>query len=70
MRFFFHYNKPASRSAGKPQITIHYKNQCLIVDNIICNVKTFGRIKKRQPHFVVAGNANKIDIKDNVANIS
>lgn len=53
--FFFHFNKPMSRLAGKPQISIHYKKTCHIVDNIVCNVPTKGHIKKQQPHFVIKG---------------
>jgi hypothetical protein len=53
--FWFHYNKPASQRVGKPQITIHINNQCHIVDNIIVDVPTRGRIRKQQPYFVMAG---------------
>lgn len=68
--FWFHYNKPASKTVGKPQITIHYKNECIIVDNLICNVPTLGRLRKTQPHWVVAGKTRGIDIKDGIATIS
>lgn len=64
--FFFHYNKPASRSAGKPQITVHTGGKCIIVDNVECNVSTKGRVRKTQPMFVVCGKGNVV-IKDNVA---
>lgn len=68
--FFFHYNKPASRQRGKPVISIHYKDRCLLVDNIVCSVETKGRINKRQPFFVIAGKASDISIKDNIAYVS
>lgn len=53
--FYFHYNKPASKKAGKPQISIHYKKTCYIVDNVDCRVPTIGKINKRQPFFVMKG---------------
>lgn len=68
--FFFHYNKPASAKAGEPRITVHYKQRCLIVRNVVCSVPTHGRIGKRQPRFVVCGKANDITIKEGVAVIS
>lgn len=67
--FWFHYNKPASRKEGKPQITIHYKSACHIVDNVVCLVHTQGRIRNKQPHWVMAGKCNFIRFKDGVAYI-
>lgn len=67
--FWYHYNKPATQKAGKPQITLHFKNTCHIVDNIVCKVKTSGRVRKTQPRWVIAGRANQISIKDNIAEI-
>jgi len=67
MTFFYHYNKPASKKAGKPVISVHYHNKCFLVDNIFCNVFTHGRIRKSQPYFVMTGKAKEITIKDNVA---
>ena len=67
--FWFHYNKPASKKMGKPQITIHYNNQCIIVDNLICKVETFGHIKKSQPYFVIKGKCKEIKIDNKIATI-
>lgn len=67
--FFFHYNKPLSKKANKPQISIHYKKQCIIVDNLVCNVKTYGTLQKTQPHFVVKGKCQSITINDRIAYI-
>lgn len=53
--FWFHYNKVASRKAGRPQITVHYNRICHLVDFIICNVPTHSKINKRQPYFVMKG---------------
>lgn len=67
--FFYHYNKPASKARGKPVISIHYRNQCILVSNIICEVHTKGRLNKRQPYFVVTGRAKNIEIIDDIAYI-
>jgi hypothetical protein len=69
--FFYHYNKPASRSRGRPVISLHFAGRCHLVDNIVCDVPTYGRIRKTQPLFVVAGQAEKIEIgSDGVARLS
>ena len=68
-RFWFHYNKPASRKRGKPQITVHWRGKCLTVDNLKCEVPTEGHIQNQQPLFVVRGWAEKIKIKNQVAHI-
>lgn len=69
--FFFHFNKPASQKAGKPQITLHASGKCLVVDNVVCNVPVAGRLRKEQPRFVMAGKAANIVIdQDNVATLS
>jgi hypothetical protein len=67
--FWFHYNKPATAKAGKPQITVHYRNKCHIVDNLVCNVPTRGHLKKDQPRFVIKGAVpeSKFVIKEGVA---
>lgn len=69
--FFFHFNKPSSKKVGKPQITLHHNKCCHIVDNVVINVKTWGRINtKRQPHFVVVGKCKNLKIIDRIAHVS
>lgn len=68
--FYFHFNKPATQRAGKPQISVHYADTCYIVDNVICNVPAKGRLSKRQPRFVMAGKLKDLTIKDNIAIIT
>jgi hypothetical protein len=68
--FWFHYNKPESSKVGKPQITVHYMNACHIVDNVVINCMTAGRLRKTQPRWVVAGKAKEIIFKDGVAIIN
>lgn len=58
--FFFHYNKPASRSANAPKMTVHYKGACHLVDHIICDVSVHTHHNKHQPHVVLKGKANNI----------
>lgn len=53
--FFFHYNKPASRSAGKNILTIHYRGVCHLVEQIECSVPIKTRNRKSQPRCVLAG---------------
>lgn len=61
-KFFFHYNKPQSKLKKRPQISVHYRGKCMIVDTLRCLVPTYGRISKRQPFFSMAGLAEKIVI--------
>ena len=68
--FWFHYNKPASLKANKPKITVHYNKQCLIVDNIECNVNTFGHLRKEQPKFVIKGKCKNLEIINGIAKIN
>ena len=65
--FWYYYNEPASQVAGKPQITIHYRGACHIVDNFECHVLTWGHIRKEQPRFVVKGRCKEITFINNQA---
>lgn len=53
--FWFHYNKPASARAGSPRLTVHYKGQCHVVRGVECMVPVHSRLRKSQPHVVMAG---------------
>jgi hypothetical protein len=66
VRFFFHYNKPASQKAGAPRITVHLQKQCHLVENLDVHVPTHGRVRKTQPFFVMAGECNEWEIDGNV----
>jgi hypothetical protein len=68
--FWFHYNKPESRRVGKPQITLHVSGMCIILDNVDCRVPVKGRIRKTQPHWVMAGKTKDIQIQNNIATIN
>lgn len=68
--FWFHYNKPASKKEGKPKITVHYAGKCHLVDNIVCDVPTFGHLRNEQPHFVIKGKCQIFDIKDGICRVA
>lgn len=53
--FWFHYNRPASRHAGHPVMTVHYQGSCHTVRHIQCHVPVLTRERKSQPHVVMAG---------------
>jgi hypothetical protein len=63
LTFYFHFNKPASKAAGKPQLSIHFQKKCLIVDNLVCNLPVRGCIRKTQPHFVMKGKMKPSDLR-------
>lgn len=62
-RFYFHYNKPASASAGKIQMSVHFKDTCYVVDHVICKVSCDSHHQKRQPHCVMRGFANNVTVE-------
>ena len=69
--FWFHYNKHESREQKRPQITVHFKNKCHIVDNVVINVPTHGHIRNDQPYFVIKGKVleSQFSIKEGIAYI-
>lgn len=68
-RFFFHYNKPQSRLAGSPRLSLHVDKKCYIVMGIECEVKVWTKNNKTQPHCVVQGDAKEFAIFENYATI-
>jgi len=68
--FFFHFNKPATMRAGKVVISLHYKDTCHLVNNVVCNVPVSGRVRKSQPRFVMAGKSAQIDMVGGIATIN
>lgn len=67
--FNFHYNKPASKAAGRNILTVHYMKQCLLVEEIDCQVPVKTKSRKRQPHCVMQGKG-VVNIVGNVAVIT
>lgn len=70
MKFWYHYNKPESKKAGYPKLTLHFRRTCNIIDRIEINVPTYSRNRNSQPYLVIAGEANKIEIINGIAKIS
>ncbi len=52
---FLHYNKPASRAAKKPLMSVHFNKKCYVVDHIHCNVALETSHRKRQLYCVLKG---------------
>ena len=61
-RFFFHYNKPESRKQGRNVLTVHWKNACIPVNHLKINVPIESHTQKSQPHCVMRGFANSVEI--------
>lgn len=60
--FFFHYNKPASQSAGEPRLSIHYRGACIVVKGVECMVPVASKNRRTQPRCVMAGKARAITV--------
>lgn len=60
-RFFYHFNK------HEVKMTVHWKNQCIVVDNVKCYVPCETKWNKRQPRLVMQGFAEYVEIRDNIA---
>ncbi len=66
--YWFHYNKPASKKAGEPRLTFHWKGECKIVKGVYIYsgpVKT--RNKKTQPRCVMSGKAASVEFINHTA---
>lgn len=61
-RFFFHYNKPESRKQGRNVLTVHWRNSCIPVTHLKINVPIESHTQKSQPHCVMRGFANSVEI--------
>lgn len=62
--FFYHYNKPASRAAKKPLLSVHFNKQCHIVDHVTCNPLSYSVHRKTQPFCVMKGKCFGVKIID------
>lgn len=62
-RFFYHYYKQ------KGKMSVHFRDSCTVVDDIICNVPCETKWKKTQPRLIMQGWATGVVIKDNKAYI-
>lgn len=67
MKFWFHYNKPASRAQQRNVLTVHYRGACHLVTGIDCQVPIATRDRTSQPRCVMAGDAQHIEINHGIA---
>jgi hypothetical protein len=58
--FFFHFNRPASQSQGRPVLSIHYKGKCILVNNLQTWVPMETKFNKRQPRCVMKGECHDV----------
>lgn len=69
-KFFYHFNKPASQSAGRVQISVHLEgpeiNKCVLVDNLVCGVPAKGRLRTHQPRFAMQGVCHEWEVREGV----
>lgn len=63
-RFFFHYNKPASKQAKEVIWSVHFQNVCHLVKRVECKVPIETKVNKRQPYAVVRGWAKDVIINE------
>jgi|LauGreDrversion2_6_1035139.scaffolds.fasta_scaffold122493_1 dihydroneopterin aldolase len=70
-RWFMHYNKPESRRKGHAVMTLHYKDVCHLVRNVVVNTPCESHERTNQPRCVIRGWATDVVInKDGVATIN
>lgn len=62
-RFFYHFNKWTGR------MTVHWKKECILVDDVICEVGCETKWNKSQPRLVMRGFATEIEILNKKAYI-
>lgn len=61
--FWFHYNKQ------KDMMSVHFRDKCIIVKDVICNRECFSKWNERQPHIVMKGLAKDVIVKNGKAYI-
>lgn len=59
-RFFYHYYKQYKC------MSVHFRNTCYKVQNVVCEVPTETKWNKTQPNLIVRGWCNEIEVKDNL----
>lgn len=62
-RFFYHYNKQHNK------MSVHFRKQCLIVEDVVCNVPCESKWNKTQPNLVMRGYAADVVIENKRAYI-
>jgi hypothetical protein len=62
-RFFYHYFKQ------KKKMSIHFRDTCTVVDNVVCNVRCETKWRKTQPMLVMQGYATNVRIENGIGYI-
>lgn len=70
MKFSYYYNRVKSAEQKRTVLTVRFKNRRENVNKVVCEVPSETVNRKIRPYCVVAGNANKISIINEVATIS
>ena len=63
-RFFYHFYKK------KGKMSVHFRNTCSVVDDIVCLVPCETKWNKTQPRFVMRGFAKEIRFRKGTAIIT
>lgn len=50
-------------------MSVHFRNTCFIVDNVICKAECETKWNKSQPNLVMRGFSKKLTIKNGTATI-
>lgn len=60
-RFFYHYRR------SDKKMSVHFRNQCIPCEDVICKVPCETKRNKIQPFLVLQGFATEVYIEDNKA---
>ena len=58
-RFFYHYRRSDKR------MSVHFRNQCIPCEGVICNVPCETKRNKIQPYLVLQGFASSVEVINN-----
>ena len=50
-------------------MSVHFRGQCIKVDDVVCKVPTETKWNKTQPNLVLRGFASDVNIENNIATI-
>jgi hypothetical protein len=64
LRFWFHFNKPASKREGRNVLTLHWRGTCHRVHSIRCKTPTETHDRPTQPTCIVRGWAEDVTISE------
>jgi hypothetical protein len=62
-RFFYHYYK------HKKAMSIHFRGQCYVVSNIVCNPSCETKWNSTQPNLIMRGFASRVEVTNGVGYI-